>query len=715
MRMVSLLFHLPKAQTPHFLPIWRSHFQWRSFNPSIQHLPESFELDKTMESIHLISLDPCYTFLRLCNNMGSLKKIHTQLIVHGLTENLLCETKLVSLYGFYGDVERARLVFDRIRNPDLYSWKVMVRWYFLNDFYSEIIRFYRYMKQCLREQDNVVFSIVLKACTELTDLDEGTKIHCEIVKVGNPDSFVLTGLLDMYAKCGMIKLSRGVFDEMSERNVVAWTSMIAGYVQNDCPEEGLILFNQMRWVSIEPNEFTMGSLLTACSKLAALHQGKWVHGYMIKNNVDLNSSVTTALLDMYVKCGTVTDARSVFDGQSTIDLVSWTAMIVGYTQRSYPNEALKLFIDKKWVAIVPNSVTIASVISACAQSGNLSLGKSIHMLGMKLGLDDALVRNALIDMYSKCRMIEDASYIFERALNKDVISWNAMIGGYSQNGFAYKALLLFREMRSGPSFPDAVTVVSVLSACACLGCLQFGSSFHSYCVKNGFLSNVYVGTALLNLYAKCGDAESARLIFDRIHEKNTVTWSAMVGGYGMQGDTSGSLAIFTEMLKENMEPNDVMFTSILSACSHTGMVREGWKYFDAMARQFHIVPSMKHYVSMVDLLARAGRLEDALEFIERIPVEVDISVWGAFLHGCRVHSKLELGEVAVRRMLELQPDSAGYYVLMSNLYASDGRWDEATKVRELMKERGLSKSPGCSFVEMDNRLHSFSLKEMALS
>ncbi|XXG48730.1 hypothetical protein AAC387_Pa02g3096 [Persea americana] len=709
MKLITLLKrHLP-TPTPTLIPFSYTHQHFSLSTSSLQapdsHLNSTFDFGPTIDSIHLFSTDPCFSLLGLCNTISSLVKIHAQLIVHGLTRNLLCETKMVSLYGFFGNVEQARAVFDRIQNPDLYSWKVMIRWYFLNDSYLDIIRFYGRMKQCLREQDNVVFSIVLKACTELRDLDEGMKLHCHVIKVGNPDRFVLTGLIDMYVKCGCVEFSRQVFDEIPERNVVSWTSMIVGYVQNERAKEGLILFNQMRRAYVQPNQFTMGSLLSACSKLDALKQGQWVHGLLIKNGMELNSFLATALLDMYAKCGSVVDAHCVLDELPTIDLVSWTAMIVGYTQRCHPIEALKLFTDEKWAGLLPNSVTVASVLSSCAQLGHLYLGASVHALGIRLGLEENVtVTNALIDMYAKCCMIEDAGYLFERTLHKDRIAWNAMITGYSQNGFGYDALSLFHRMRRSDHItPDAVTVVSVLSASASVGTLCVGNSIHAYAVKSGFVSSVYIGTALLNLYAKCGDVESARTIFDGMCERTLVTWSAMMGAYGMHGDASGSFSTFTDMLKQNMQPSDIMFTSILSACGHTGMVCEGMKIFNDMGREYCVAPSMKHYVCMVDLLARAGRLEDAFQFIEQMPIQADVSVWGALLHGCRLHSRMDLGEVAARRMLELQPSDGGYYVLMSNFYASDGKWDEAAKVRELMKERGLNKSPGYSSLGMDRR------------
>ncbi|XWS34159.1 hypothetical protein CRYUN_Cryun21dG0016200 [Craigia yunnanensis] len=700
---IKLLSFLQKQVTVS-LTKRKPYLQWRSLSYTIDYP----SMDHTLASVHLISSNPCFALLGFCKNIDSLKKVHALFIINGLKGDLLCDTKLVSLYGSFGHVGYARSMFDRIPDPDFYSWKVMIRWYFLNDLYKEIIGFYARMS--VRTCDNVVFSVVLKACSELRDIDQGRKMHCQIVKVANPDSFVQTGLVDMYAKCGEIECSRKVFSEILYGNVVSWTSMIAGYVQNNCAKEALVLFNRMREAMVESNQFTLGSLVTACGKLGALHQGKWVHGYVIKNGIELNSYLVTAILDLYVKCGSIRDACSVFETLSSVDLVSWTAMIVGYSQSGFPDEALKLFVDKKRFGISPNAITIASLLSACAQLSNLSFGRLVHALGIQLGLKDPTVINALVDMYAKCGMIRDARYIFETVSDKNLIAWNSIIYGYSQNGSAYEALELFHEMRSKSVSPDAVTLVSVFSACASLGALQVGSSLHAYSIKNGLLtSSVYVGTALLNFYAKCGDSKSARVIFDSMGDKNTVTWSAMIGGYGIQGDSNGSLALFNDMVRENLEPNEIIFTTILSACSHTGRLGEGWKYFNSMCQDYKFVPSMKHYVCMVDMLARAGRLEEALDFIDKLPIQPDLSLFGAFLHGCGLHSRFDLGEVAIKKMLDLHPDKACYYVLISNLYALDGRWTQVNQVRELMKQRGLSKVPGCSISQRDtNKDLSFS-------
>ncbi|KAI4379219.1 hypothetical protein MLD38_005543 [Melastoma candidum] len=352
------------------------------------------------------STSPCGSLLDFCCGVNSLPKAHGLLLVRGLAGDLLLWTKLLSSYGSLGRVAIARKVFDEIPDPDFYSWKVMLRWYFLNDRYSDIIGFRALMRCSGKDKhDDVIISIVLKACSELRFLEEGRKLHSYIVKVGSRDSFVFSGLVNMYAKCGKVKFSRRVFDEIDDNDsVVSWTSMINGYVQNGFVDDGLALFNRMREGLVQGNQHTFGSLVTACSNLGALHQGRWLHGHLIKKGIDItkNSFLSTSLLDMYAKCGEVVDARKVFDELLATDLVSWTAMIVGYTQSCSPLMALELFTNEKWAGILPNSVTIAGALSACARLENLRFGMSIHGFEIKLGLEDETILNALLDiLYSR--------------------------------------------------------------------------------------------------------------------------------------------------------------------------------------------------------------------------------------------------------------------------------------------------------------------------
>ncbi|CAN6202271.1 unnamed protein product [Urochloa humidicola] len=554
------------------------------------------------------------------------------------------------------------MVFDTTTlRPDAYSYGVMLRCLVDAGRHADAVALHQEMRRrcpCPEAQDDFVLSLALKACVRSAEYGYGRRLHCDAVKAGGGDGFVMNSLIDMYAKAGDLECARKMFERIPDRNVVSWTSMLSGCVQNGFAADGLLLFNEMR---------------------------------------------RETLLDMYVKCGEVEDARCMFDELSYVDIVLWTTMIVGYTQNGSPRDALQLFLDKKFASIVPNSVTMATVLSASAQLHDLSLGRSIHGIAVKLGVADYdVVVNALVDMYAKCHAVSEANRIFGRILNKDVVTWNSMIAGYAENNMGDDALMLFKQMRLQGASPDSTSVVNALSASVCLGDLLIGKSFHSYAVKRAFLSNVYVNTALLNLYSKCADLPSARRVFDEMNNRNSVTWCAMIGGYGMQGDSAGSIDLFNEMLKDGVHPNDVAFTSILSTCSHTGMVTAGKKYFHSMAQHFNITPSMKHYACMVDVLARAGNLEQALEFIDKMPMQADVSVWGAFLHGCRLHSRLQFGEEAIKRMMVLHPERPDLYVLISNLYTSYGMWENSLAIRKWMQEKGLVKLPGCSSIGHEN-------------
>ncbi|RLM56254.1 pentatricopeptide repeat-containing protein [Panicum miliaceum] len=615
-----------------------------------------------------VSAGDLLRLLPSCGTLPSLRALHARLLTHThglLLGSLRASTKLLSCYAAVGDLASARMVFDGTPHPDAYSYGVMLRCLVNAGRHAEAVALHQDMRRrcpCPEAQDDFVLSLALKACVRSSEYGYGRRLHCDAVKAGGADGFVMNSLIDLYAKAGDLECARNMFERIPDRNVVSWTSMLSGCVQNGFAADGLFLFNEMRRDSVQPT-----------------------------------------LLDMYVKCGEVADARRVFDELSYVDIVLWTTMIVGYTQNGNPLDALRMFLDKKFPGIVPNSVTMATVLSASAQLRDLSLGRSIHGIAVKLGAADYdVVVNALVDMYAKCRAISEANNIFGRILYKDVVTWNSMIAGYAENNMGIDALMLFKQMRLQGVSPDATSVVNALSASVCLVDLLIGKSFHSYAVKHAFLSNVYVNTALLNLYSKCADLPSARRVFNEMNDRNSVTWCAMIGGYGMQGDSAGSIDLFNEMLKDGVRPNDVAFTSILSTCSHTGMVTAGKKYFDSMAQHFNITPSMKHYACMVDVLARSGNLERALEFIYKMPMQADVSVWGAFLHGCRLHSRLQYGEEAIKRMMMLHPERPDLYVLISNLYTSYGMWEKSLAIRRWMQEEGLVKLPGSSSIGHEN-------------
>eukprot|EP01018_Ginkgo_biloba_P020809 Gb_00201 [translate_table: standard] len=659
-----------------------------------------------INSITMVSI------LLACAHLALFQKgkwIHGYIIRNGFELDVFVGAALIDMYVKCGRIDIAREWFDKMSKRDVVLWNAMIVGYAQNGDANEILTLFNQMQLAGMVPDSVTIVSVLQVCADLGALQQGKWINDYIIQSGFEfDVFVGTALIDMYSKCGSIDTARQSFGKLSKKDVASWTAMIAGYAQNGYANEALILLNQMQLLDLKPNSVTIVSVLPACAQLVALQQGKSIHGYIIKSGLDPDVSVGTALIDMYAKCKRLDFAYQVFDNMFRRNVISWNAMIAGYAQNGYAKEALSLFYQMQVANMMPDPFTMVSVLQACAHLGAMQQGKWIHDYIIQSGFElDAFVGTALIDFYAKCGKIEIARQLFDSLSKRNDISWNAMIVGYAQNGYGNKALTLFNEMQLADMQLDVVTVVSVLSACAHLAALQQGMCIHGYIIRNGFESDAFVGTALVDMYAKCGVVKIARNMFDKIPERNVSAWNAMIAGYGMHGHGEDALGIFSQMQHESIKPDHVTFISVLSACSHAGLVHEGYECFDCMSRDYCITPRMEHYACMVDLLGRSGRLDEAEDFIGSMPLEPDASVWGSLLGACRNHCNIELGERVAEHLFDLEPENAGYYVLLSNIYASSGRWNEVAKVRAMMKDRGLEKTPGQSLIELNNRLHYF--------
>eukprot|EP01018_Ginkgo_biloba_P023512 Gb_17382 [translate_table: standard] len=656
-----------------------------------------------------------YTFsctLKACATLSALqegKEIHNDIILSGFDSDDFVGNALVAMYAKCGSIEMARQVFDKMSQRNVVSWNAMIGGYTQNGHGEESLNVFRQMQIAGVKPNLVTIVNVLPACAYLLALELGREIHNYVIK-SEPelDVMVWNALVDMYAKCGRIDIARCVFDKMPQRTVVSWTTMIAGCAQNGHSKEALKLFQEMRLTGMEPNVVTLVSILPACADLAALKQGKEIHNYLIKIELESDVLVRNALVDMYVKCRSISIARQLFDKMFQRDVVSWTEMIAGYVQNDNGNEAFLLFREMQSVGMKPDLFTIVSVLQACGHLTTLQQVREIHGYILRGGFElDVLVSNALIATYAKCYSVEIARQVFDMMIERNSVSWTAMIAGYVQQKHGIAALDLFRQMPLAGVKPDSVTIASVLPACAQLAALQHGKEIHGYTVRSEFQSGIYASSSLIDMYAKCGRIEVARQVFNKMFERNVVSWNAMIAGYGMHGNGEDAIALFHQMQQEGMKPDHITFVAVLSACSHSGLMDEGWRYFDCMSQEFHITPRVEHYSCMVDLLGRSGLLDEALDFIEKMPLQPHAGVWGALLGACRIHCNIELGEGVAEHLLELEPQNSGVYVLLSNIYAAADRWEDAAKMRTLMKDRGLKKMPGCSWIEVKNRVHTF--------
>ena len=484
--------------------------------------------------------------------------------------------------------------------------------------------------------------------------------------------------------------------------------MVRGFTLKQSPHDALLLFKEMHENHVQPDEFTFSCILKACSRLQALSEGEQIHALIFKCGFGSHGFVKNTLIHMYANCGEVEVARRVFDQMSERNNRTWNSMFAGYTKVGYWEEVVKLFRDMLELDARFDEVTLVSVLTACGRLADLELGEWINRYIEEKGLKgNPTLITSLVDMYAKCGQVDTARQLFDQMGSRDVVAWSAMISGYSQARRCREAIDLFHDMQKANIDPNEVTMVSVLSSCAVLGALETGKWVHFFIKKKRMKLTVTLGTALMDFYAKCGSVESFMEVFEKMPVKNVLSWTVLIQGLASNGQGKRALELFYLILENNVKPNDVTFIGVLSACSHAGLVEEGRDLFVSMSRDFGIEPRIEHYGCMVDILGRAGLIEEAYRFIKNMPIQPNAVIWRTLLASCKVHKNVEIGEESLKQIVILEPTHSGDYILLSNIYASVGRWEDALRVRVAMKEKGVKKPPGCSLIELDGVIHEF--------
>jgi len=614
---------------------------------------------------------------------------------------------LLSMFVRFGNLVDAWYVFGRMPERNLFSWNVLVGGYAKGGFFDEALNLYDRMLWVGVRPDVYTFPCVLRTCGGVPDLVKGREIHVHVLRFGfESDVDVVNALITMYAKCGDVDTARLVFDKMPKKDRISWNAMIAGCFENGECLEGLELFCRMIEYPVEPDLRTMTSVITACELIGDERLGREIHGYVMRTKFSRDPSVYNSLIQMYSSVGLVEEAEKVFSQTECRDVVTWTAMISGYDNNLMHQKALETYKMMEAEGIIPDEITIGVVLSACSCLCDLDMGMKLHEKAKKTGLIFyAIVANKLIDMYAKCKCIDKALEVFHSIRDKNIISWTSIILGLRINNRCYDALFFFKEMMSKQK-PNWVTLVCVLSACARIGAFTCGKEIHAYALRTGVSHDGFMPNAILDMYVRCGRMEYAWKQFFSI-DQDVSSWNILLTGYAERGKGTLATELFQRMLESNVVPNEVTFISILCACSRSGMVAEGLEYYDSMKYKYSIVPNLKHYACVVDLLGRAGKLEDAYEFIQKIPMKPDPAVWGALLNACRIHRRVELGELAAKNIFHDDTTSAGYYILLSNLYADNNIWDKVAEVRKMMRQNGIIVDPGCSWVENKGTVHAF--------
>lgn len=492
-------------------------------------------------------------------------------------------------------------------------------------------------------------------------------------KMLHRDVFSWNAMLSLYAKSGLIEDLRAVFDNMPSRDSVSYNTVISGFAKNGCASKAVEAFVRMQNEGFKPTEYTHVSVLNACAQLLDLRKGKQIHGRIVTRNLGGNVFIWNALTDMYAKCGEIDKARWLFDRLTHKNVVSWNLMISAYLKNGQSKKSVDLFHEMRALGLKPDQVTVSNIIGAYFESG----------------------------------FIDKAGMIFSEIKERDKVCWTTMIVGYAQNGKEEDALMLFNEMLLSNVRPDGYTISSVVSSCAKLAYLFHGQAVHGKALVMGVDEGLLVGSALVDMYCKCGVTADAWIVFNTMPTRNVVSWNAMIRGYAQNGQDLEALALYENMLQEDTRPDNVTYVGILSACIHAGLVEEGKRYFDSMNKLHGLLPTLDHFACMINLLGRSGCMNEAMDLINTMPHEPNSLIWSTVLSVSAMKGDIKHAEKAARHLFELDPLNAGPYIMLSNMYASCGRWKDVASMRSLMKTKNVKKFAAYSWIEIDNEVHKF--------
>ena len=534
------------------------------------------------------------------------------------------------------------------------------------------------------------------------------QIHAQLLRTGLFfDAYTASKVVAFCAlqQSGSLHYARLAFTQIANPTTFTCNSIIRGYTNKNSSREAILFYQEMLAQGLVPDRFTFPSLFKSC---VDLREGKQLHCHSTKLGFASDTYIQNTLMNMYSHCGCLVSAQKVFDTMVDKTVVSWATMIGAYAQWDQSDEAVKLFDRMEIEGVKANEVTLVNVLTACARARDFETARRVHKYIDENGFGfHAVLITALMDAYCKCGCVSLARDLFDNMPERNLVCWNIMINGHVEDSDYEEALLLFREMQLKGLKGDKVTMVSLLLACTHLGALELGKWLHACIEKEKIEVDVALGTALVDMYAKCGSIDIAMRVFQELPEKDVMSWTALIVGLAMCGEGEKALEYFHEMQIGGVKPDAITFVGVLVACSHAGFVDEGISHFNSMSKTFGIQPSIEHYGCMVDILGRAGRIAEAEDLVQNMPMTPDRFVLGGLLGACRIHGNLEAAERAAQQLLKLDPNHGGTYVLLSKIYSSLRKWEEAKKIREVMAERNIKKPPGCSLIEVDGVVHEF--------
>lgn len=636
---------------------------------------------------------------------------HCRTIKLGLLTDIYTANNILSHYTrcSYGGIVLASKLFDEMAHRDTVTWNTMIAGHVNSGNCEAAWELHKVMKRCGFNTDAYAFGSILKGVACACRLDLGEQMHSLIVKMGYEENvYAGSALLDMYAKCKRVEDAFLVFQRMPQRNSVSWNALIAAFVQEGNRDTAFWLFHCMEEEGVRLDDGTFSPLLTLLNEDKFCKSTMQLHCKIIKRGVEFDNNVCNATITSYSECGSLEDAKRVFDGTvGTRDLVTWNSMLAAYLVHGREKIAFRLFLDMQQSGFEPDIYTYTSIISACSHKGQ---GRSFHGLVIKRGLEQSVpICNAVIAMYldSSNKSVEDALNVFHSMESKDRVSWNSILTGFSQIGFSEDAPEFFRHMRYSAVEIDHYAFSAVLRSCSDLATLQLGQQIHVLTFKSGFELNDFVASSLINMYSKCGIIEDAHKSFEDSTRDSSITWNSIMFAYGQHGQGDVALNLFFQMRERKVKVDHISFVAVLTACSHTGLVEEGRYFLKSMASDYGIPPRMEHYACAIDLFGRAGHLDEAKALVESMPFKPDAMVWKTLLGACRACGDIELAAQVANHLLELEPEEHCTYIILSNMYGRLKRWDDKACMTRLMRERKVKKVPGWSWIEVNNEVHAF--------
>ncbi|KAK1433050.1 hypothetical protein QVD17_09956 [Tagetes erecta] len=653
---------------------------------------------------------------------------------------------LILAYFKLGLTAHAYKVFDCVENPDVVTYTSIVSWFAKSNREIEALKFWFEMRGVGIEPNEYSFVAILIACGRVLDLELGCQVHCLAVKMGCvDDTYVSNAFMGFYSKCGWLDCAGKVFDEMPERDISSWNTMISGLVKEYEYEKALGLFRELlRTDGIRADRFTLSTVLTACTEHAAIMEARELHAHVLKFDLLNDNSVSNALINFYSKWGSIINVVCLFDSMPVKDVITWTQMISvymeaglvemaekvfdempdrncvsynallqGFCQNGVPFRALCMFCRMVKEGLELDDYSLTIVINACGLYTDENTSKQIHGFVLKCGFgSNDRIESALLDMCSKCGRMVDAEQMFNcKSFTQNSSSiWTSMICGYARNELPYKALDVFFEGQAEQHMViDEYVSTAVLGICATLGFDRIGEQIHSTSLKLDLLYDIKVGNALIGMYSKCGNMTAAIKVFDNMKRHDIASWNSLMCGYIFHKQGDKALDVWEDMKMKKIYPDSISTLLILSAYAHTtsNMVDECYSFFHSMKTSYNIEPDSNHYASLVSVFGKWGLLEEAENIIKNMPYEPEPFVWRALLDNCRVHMNTVIGNNAAKEILAKKPNDPSTYILVSNLYSASGRWHCSETTREEMREKGFKKRPGQSWVIHDNKVHSF--------